>query len=209
MNYNILMEEIIGSLKTKPTLLLHACCGVCSSAVLEKLYPYFNITVLYYNPNIYPEGEYKKRLSVLQEIIAKMNLKVNIMEVGYNDDEFYNISKGLEHEKEGGVRCSKCYYLRLDTTAKIAKENNYDYFCTTLSISPYKNAKKLNKIGQILEAKYNVKYLYSDFKKKDGYKRSNELAYKYSLYRQNYCGCKYSKKQSEEYLANKLSEIKQ
>ena len=128
-----------------------------------------------------------------------MNFDVRIMEIGYNSKDFDNISKGLEDEKEGGKRCSKCYYLRLEKTAQIALENNFDYFTTTLSVSPYKDSQKLNKIGKILEEKYKIKYLYSDFKKKEGYKRSNELARKYNLYRQDYCGCKYSLKQSKEY----------
>ncbi len=192
INYNLEMEKIISNLKQKPRLLLHACCGVCSSSVLERLISYFDITVLYYNPNIYPEEEYQKRLITQKEIIEKMNLPVQLMVVGYCSEDFEQIAKGLEQEKEGGIRCTKCFYLRLEKTAIIAKENNFDYFCTTLSVSPYKNSEKLNEIGKVLETKYNVKYLYSDFKKKEGYKRSNELARKYNLYRQHYCGCKYS-----------------
>ena len=191
-NYQIIMENIINNLEKKPRLLLHACCGVCSSSVLEKLIPYFTITVLYYNPNIYPEAEYQKRLSTLKELIEKMYLNIEVMETGYDSEKFEKMSKGLEKEKEGGERCTKCFYLRLEETAKIAKEKKYDYFCTTLSVSPYKDSQKLNKIGKVLEEKYNIKYLYSDFKKKEGYKRSNELSRKYNLYRQNYCGCKYS-----------------
>ncbi len=191
-NYQIIMENIINNLKNKPNLLLHACCGVCSSSVLEKLYPYFNITVLYYNPNIYPEEEYNKRLDTLKKLIKKTKYNIKIKEIGYDSDKFDKISIGLENEKEGGERCTKCFYLRLEETAKLAKKENYDYFCTTLSVSPYKDSQKLNKIGKILEEKYDIKYLYSDFKKKEGYKRSNELSKEYKLYRQNYCGCKYS-----------------
>ena len=198
-NYNLIMEDIIKNLKGKPKLLLHACCGVCSSSVLERLYPFFDITVLYYNPNIYPEEEYIKRLNVQKDIIQKMNLKVKLLEIGYLKKDFDKIAKGLENEKEGGARCSKCFYLRLEKTAQIASKNHYDYFTTTLSVSPYKNSEKLNKIGEVLSEKYNVKYLYSDFKKKEGYKRSNELAKKYNLYRQHYCGCKYSLKEALEY----------
>lgn len=197
-NYNLIMENIINNLKDKPKLLLHACCGVCSSSVIEKLYLYFNITVLYYNPNIYPVEEYEKRLNTLNEMINKMHFKVDVLEVGYNDLDFYNIAKGLEDEKEGGSRCSRCFYLRLEKTAILAKEKDYDYFTTTLSVSPYKDSQRLNKIGKILEDKYDIKYLYSDFKKKEGYKRSNELAKKYNLYRQHYCGCEYSLKESLE-----------
>ena len=198
-NYNLIMENIINNLKDKPKLLLHACCGVCSSSVLERLYPFFDITILYYNPNIYPEGEYLKRLNVQKEIIQKMNLKVKLLEIGYLKKDFDEISKGLENEKEGGIRCSKCFYLRLEKTAYLAKKKHYDYFTTTLSVSPYKNSEKLNKIGKILSEKYDIKYLYSDFKKKEGYKRSNELAKQYNLYRQHYCGCKYSLKEALEY----------
>lgn len=191
-NYNIIMENIINNLKNKPSLLLHACCGVCSSSVLEKLIPYFNITVLYFNPNIYPKEEYIKRYNTLKELVQKSKINVEIMEIGYESEKFNEISKGLENEEEGGERCTKCFYLRLEKTAIIAKEKNYDYFCTTLSVSPYKDSERLNNIGRILEKKYNIKYLYSDFKKKEGYKRSNELSKKYNLYRQHYCGCKYS-----------------
>ena len=193
-NYNLIMEDIIDNLNDKPKLLLHACCGVCSSAVLERLIPYFDITVLYYNPNIYPIEEYQKRLEVLKELISKANLPVKLLEVGYNIKEFYEVVKGLEKEKEGGKRCNVCYKLRLEQTALLAQKNKFDYFCTTLSVSPYKKADVLNEIGKSLENKYNVKYLYSDFKKKEGYKRSNELAKQYNLYRQHYCGCEFSLK---------------
>ena len=199
INYNLIMEDIINNLKDKPTLLLHACCGVCSSSVLERLYSFFDITVLYYNPNIYPKEEYIKRLNVQKEIINKMHLDVKIIEIGYLDEDFKEISKGYENEKEGGIRCNKCYYLRLDKTAKIAKEKGFDYFTTTLSVSPYKDSQKLNKIGEVLSEKYGIKYLYSDFKKKEGYKRSNILAKKYNLYRQHYCGCEYSLSEALEY----------
>ena len=199
INYNQIMEETITNLKGKPKLLLHACCGVCSSSVLERLYPFFDITVLYYNPNIYPEEEYLKRFNTLKEITLKMKIKVKLLEIGYESKEFKNISKGLENEKEGGKRCTKCFLLRLEKTAKLAKKHNFDYFTTTLSVSPYKDSQKLNKIGKILSEKYNVEYIYSDFKKKEGYKRSNELAKKYNLYRQHYCGCKYSLNEALEY----------
>ncbi len=192
VNYNLVMEDIINNLETKPKLLLHACCGVCSSSVLERLIPYFDITVLFYNPNIYPASEYQKRLDVLKEYINKAALPVKILETDYRIKDFYQVVKGLENEKEGGLRCDKCYFLRLEETAKIAKEKGYDYFCTTLSVSPYKKATTLNEIGKRLEQQYQVKYLYSDFKKKEGYKRSNELAKKYGLYRQHYCGCEFS-----------------
>ena len=194
-NYNLIMEEIINNLSNRPKLLLHACCGVCSSSVLERLSEFFDITVLYYNPNIYPKEEYLKRFNTQKELIEKTNRNIKLLEIGYNEDDFNIIVKGLENDKEGGGRCHKCYFLRLEKTAIIAKEKHFDYFSTTLSVSPYKDSQILNKIGKILEEKYNIKYLYSDFKKKDGYKRSNELARKYNLYRQDYCGCKYSKEE--------------
>lgn len=193
------MEETLANLKGKPKLLLHACCGVCSSSVLERLYPFFDITLLYYNPNIYPEEEYFKRFDALKEIVLKMKIKVKIIEIGYESKEFKSLAKGLENEKEGGERCTKCFYLRLEKTAKLAQKYNFEYFSTTLSVSPYKNSEKLNKIGKVLSEKYNIKYLYSDFKKKEGYKRSSELANKYNIYRQHYCGCKYSLSEALEY----------
>ena len=196
-NYNDLMEEEIKNLNGKLKLLLHACCGVCSSSVIERLYPYFDITILYYNPNIYPKAEYMKRLVALEEIIDKMKLDVRLIELGYLHREFKDKVKGLEKEKEGGERCNKCFYLRLEESAKFAKRNNFDYFTTTLSVSPYKNSQKLNEIGKMLEEKYDIKYLYSDFKKKEGYKRSNELSNKYGIYRQHYCGCEYSLKEAK------------
>lgn len=190
-NYNKIMEEIIENLeKEKPKLLLHACCGVCSSSVIERLLPFFDITIFYYNPNIYPESEYTKRLNTQKELLKKINENVKFVELGYLEDEFD--VKGLENEPEGGMRCNKCFHIRLDKTAKYAKENNFDFFSTTLSVSPHKNSEILNKIGGILEKEYGIKYLYSDFKKKEGYKRSNELAKLFNLYRQDYCGCKHS-----------------
>ena len=194
-NYNLIMEEIIDSLDYKPSLLLHACCGVCSSSVLERLSDYFDITVLYYNHNIYTKEEYLKRKKKKKELIEKTNKAIKLLEIGYNEEDFNKSVIGLENEKKSGKRSHVCYYFRLEQTAKIAKEKQFDYFSTTLSVSPYKDSQVLNKIGKILEEKYNIKYLYSDFKKKEGYKRSNELARKYNLYRQDYCGCKYSKEE--------------
>ncbi len=197
INYQLKLEEIIKENENKlPTLLLHSCCGPCSSYVLEYLNKYFKITILYYNPNIYPYNEYKKRLDEQIRLINELNVqnKINILECNYDNNEYENIVKGLENEKEGGSRCHKCYKLRLEKTAQLAKENDFDYFSTTLTVSPYKNSQIINKIGSDLEKKYNIKYLYSDFKKKEGYKRSIELSKIYNLYRQNYCGCIYSKK---------------
>ena len=201
MNYQKLMDEIIEKEKeNRPTLLLHVCCAPCSSYVLEYLTQYFKITILYYNPNIFPFEEYKKRYQETKKLICDMDCcnDVDVVELGYNNDEFENLIHGLREEKEGGKRCFKCYNLRLRKTAEYASINNFDYFTTTLSISPYKNANKLNEIGKTLEEEYNIKYLYADFKKKNGYKRSIELSKEYNLYRQDYCGCIYSKIQRDE-----------
>lgn len=198
-NYQKTMEEIIKKEQENnrvPKLLLHACCGPCSSSVLEKLADYFEITIYYYNPNISPYEEYQKRVCEIKRFISELETKnpIYFMEGKYDPESFDMIAKGLENEPEGGARCSKCYHLRLKETALVAKKYNFDYFTTTLSVSPYKNAEKLNKIGRVLEKEYDVWYLVSDFKKKDGYKRSIELSKEYNLYRQDYCGCIYSKR---------------
>ena len=202
-NYSLELDKIISNLNGTPSLLLHSCCAPCSSYVLSFLSEYFNITVLYYNPNISPIEEYEKRKQEQIRLIKEMPFKdnVNIMDCDYDNNKFEQLSHGLESEKEGGARCFKCYNLRLEKTAIIAKENNFDYFGTTLTVSPYKNSQKLNEIGSMLEEKYQIPYLYSDFKKKEGYKKSIEFSKKYNLYRQNYCGCKYSK-QIAEYQKN-------
>lgn len=205
MNYREELDKVINNLDYIPNLLLHSCCAPCSSYVIEYLSNYFNITIYYYNPNISPVEEYNKRKQEQIKFINefKSTNKLNIIDVDYNYDDFLNITCGLENEPEGGSRCNKCYLLRLEETAKKAKQLNYDYFATTLTVSPYKNSKKLNEIGYLLEQKYNIKYLCSDFKKKDGYKRSIELAKEYNLYRQNYCGCIFSKRERELYEKNK------
>ncbi len=184
-----------------PSLLLHSCCAPCSSYVLEYLSQYFSITVLYYNPNISPKEEYIYRLNEEKRLINEMSFKnpVKILDCDYNAEEFFAVVKGLEKEPEGGKRCEKCFDLRLDFTAKTAKENGFDYFATTLTISPLKNANLINEIGEKIAEKYNVKYLCSDFKKKEGYKRSITLSKEYNLYRQNYCGCIFSKVESEKF----------
>ena len=187
MNYQIVLDKELEKLKdlaVKPKLLLHVCCAPCSSYVLEYLSNYFNITVFYYNPNISSFEEFVKEYPFKEEI--------SIIDGEYDNERFEEEIKGLENEKEGGARCFKCYRLRLSKSAKYARDNNFDYFTTTLTISPYKNANKLNEIGSELEEEYGIKYLYSDFKKKNGYKRSIELSHEYNLYRQDYCGCVYS-----------------
>lgn len=197
MNYQKEMETLIEGLKKEgevPRLLLHSCCAPCSSYVLEYLSSYFEITVLYYNPNIYPESEYTKRIVEQQTLISSMKTKypVSFLAGSYDRDRFYEMAKGLERVREGGERCLRCYELRLRETAQTAAENGYDYFTTTLSISPLKNAERLAEIGKRLEAEYQVRYLPSDFKKKNGYKRSIELSREFGLYRQDYCGCEFS-----------------
>ena len=189
-NYNNIFEDITSKLNYRPKVLLHSCCAPCSSHVVTLLKEYFDVTVLYYNPNIYPLKEYLKRKNEQIKLLEILNIP--IMDIDYDHNEFKENVKGLEDEKEGGARCDKCFALRLEKTAILAQLNQFEYFCTTLTVSPYKNSQIINKIGAILEQKYNVKYLYSDFKKKEGYKKSIELSKKYDLYRQHYCGCEYS-----------------
>ena len=191
INYNEEMKKIIKELKGYNKLLLHSCCGPCSTAVIERLKDYFDITVLYYNPNIEPYEEYLKRKNEQIRLLKELNIKH--MDIDYLNEEYRDKVIGYEQEPENGARCHICYRLRLEKTAKLAKENNFDYFATTLTVSPYKNAKVINEIGLELQNKYNIKYLLSDFKKEDGYKRSIELSKKFDLYRQDYCGCLFSK----------------
>lgn len=195
MNYNLECEKILNSinLEHKPSLLLHSCCAPCSSAVLERISKYFKITILFYNPNITDYEEYLKRKEELKRLIKDVGYDIKIMDCDYDKEKFISLALGLENKKEGDIRCYKCYKLRLEKTAMEARNNNFDYFTTTLSISPYKNIKWLNEIGEELALKYNINYLYADFKKKNGYKRSVELSNIYHLYRQDYCGCIYSK----------------
>ena len=198
INYSKETEKIIENNKREqilPSLLLHSCCAPCSSACLEYLSAHFRITVLYYNPNIYPASEFEKRFSEQERLISEMPLEngVSLIRGEYNYDDFAKTVKGLENVPEGGERCFKCYELRLEKAAEISKKHNFDWFCTTLSVSPLKNAQKINEIGNKLSKKYGVNFLPSDFKKKEGFKQSIELSKKYDLYRQNYCGCVYSK----------------
>ena len=202
-NYQLSLErtlKAIDGLEKKKTLLLHACCAPCSSYVLEYLSKYFDITLFFYNPNIYPEEEFRFREDELRRLIGEMPLPsgVNIISGRYEPSEFFDIARGYEELPEGDERCRRCYALRLEESARAAKEGGFDYFCTTLSISPYKNAEWLNTIGKETSEKYGVGYLFSDFKKKNGYKRSIELSEQYSLYRQDYCGCVFSKRDAEK-----------
>lgn len=200
-NYQRELEQLISAIEPGrvPTLLLHACCAPCSSYCLEYLSQYFSITVLFYNPNISPETEYNKRVDEIRRLIDELPVKnkVSLIEGRYLPTEFYNSVKGLEDEPEGGKRCHVCYELRLREAAITAKELGFDYFTTTLSISPLKDAEKLNEIGKRLSDEYGVAYLYSDFKKKNGYKRSIELSREYNLYRQNFCGCVFSRREAD------------
>ena len=201
-NYQKELEKLIEKQQRdggKPSLLLHSCCAPCSSYVLEYLAPYFTICDFYYNPNISPKQEYEDRKEELVRLIDEMGLstQVTFLEGTYQPEEFFAMAKGLEDLPEGGERCFRCYEMRLRESAKIAKEQGAEYFATTLTISPLKNAQKLNEIGEKLAEEYGVKYLPSDFKKKNGYKRSVELSAQYELYRQNYCGCVFSKLQAE------------
>ena len=182
-----------------PSLLLHACCAPCSSYVLEYLASHFHITVFFYNPNISPAEEYEKRVKELHRLVSQLPVKypVQVIDGVSEPEKFYTMAKGLEDVPEGGERCFACYRLRLEEAAKIARQEGFDYFTTTLSISPMKNAEKLNEIGQELSGIYKTPYLLSDFKKKNGYKRSIELSREYDLYRQDYCGCVFSKRERE------------
>ena len=194
INYDLEMQKAIESLDFCPKLLLHSCCAPCSSACLERLFPFFKITVFFFNPNITDEEEYFHRLSEQKRFLSEAyGEKINIIDGRYNQSEFFTIAKGLEKVEEGGERCYKCYESRIEETAKTAKEGGYDFFCTTLSLSPHKNAEWINGLGSIYSEKYGVKFLPSDFKKRDGYRRSIELSKEYGLYRQNYCGCIFSK----------------
>lgn len=196
MNYQQEQDKIIEALTEKPKILLHSCCGPCSSYCIEVLSKHFFVTVLWYNPNIQPEKEHNLRLENQIKLIKNMKTEnpVSFLEIPYDDNEFLEIAKGYETEKEGGSRCEKCFLLRLEKTAQLAKEKGFDYFTTTLTVSPHKNAPLINHIGFSFAEKYGVKFLPSDFKKKNGYKRSIELSKEYELYRQDYCGCSFSQR---------------
>lgn len=194
INYNNVMYDIIKSLDHKPKLLLHSCCGPCSTHVISVLEKYFEITVLYYNPNIEPFEEYIKRKN---EQIRYLEIKnIPLLDIDYNHDEFIKLAKNHENDKEGGKRCALCMHHRLKVTKEIAIKNNYEYFSTTLTVSPHKNSELINNLGRALEDD-KIKYLYSDFKKENGYLDSVNKAKEYNLYRQDYCGCLYAKNYEE------------
>lgn len=192
-NYQREMEAEIARLEgRRPTLLLHSCCGPCSSAVLERLAEHFRVTVLYYNPNIEPEEEYLHRLSEQKRLLSLLPEEIPMLDCGYDHDAFEDFAPAMADAPEGGERCLACFAMRLDHTAELAKEHGFEYFTTTLSVSPHKNADNVNRIGEAAGKRYGVKYLFADFKKKNGYLRSLELSKQYGLYRQDYCGCRYS-----------------
>ena len=207
-NYQLIMEKTIEEYcgrEPVPTLLLHSCCAPCSSYCLQYLSNFFRITVFYYNPNIYPPEEYRMRAEEQERFIREFPVKypVRFVEGAYDTEKFYDTVRGLEDRKEGEERCFRCYEFRLREAAEYAKVRGFDFFTTTLSISPLKNAEKLNSIGQKLELEYGVKYLYSDFKKKDGYKKSTCISNEYHMYRQYYCGCVFSKNQRDAEIQEK------
>ncbi len=209
-NYQKELEKKLEELQSGggvPTLFLHSCCAPCSSYVLEYLSRYFEITVFYYNPNIYPPSEYEERTSEQERLIREFNGEweneadrhpIHFVAGTYVPDDFYAAAKGLEQEPEGGARCTECFKLRLSEAAREAKAGGFDFFTTTLTISPLKDAERLNRIGEEMGKEYGVEFLPSDFKKKNGYKRSTELSREHALYRQNYCGCVFSKREAEE-----------
>ena len=195
INYQLEMEKVLRTLDgTRPKLLLHACCAPCSSATLERLSAHFDLTILYYNPNIYPPEEYHRREAELERFVEQAGYHYPVVELPYDPQEFYSAVAGLENEPERGSRCTVCYRLRMRRAAQYAAEHGFDWFTTTLSISPHKDAKRINAIGQELEQEFGVKHLPSDFKKQNGYLRSLQLSEEYGLYRQDYCGCEFSAK---------------
>ncbi|MBR5952691.1 MAG: epoxyqueuosine reductase QueH [Pseudobutyrivibrio sp.] len=208
MNYHLKMLDIINNLNYKPKLLLHSCCGPCSSYCIEYLSQYFSITVFYYNPNIYPAEEYYHRVKEQQRFISQFPTKhkVYFIEGDFDTDKFYEIAKGLENEPEKGARCHKCYDLRLRRTAEVALEKGFDFFTTTLTISPMKDSQILNEIGLAIADELGVKWLPSDFKKREGYKRSTELSREYNMYRQDYCGCVYSYRDRQQQKAHEMED---
>lgn len=197
INYDNMMMDIINSNKGKKTILLHSCCGPCSSACIDRLKDYFDITVIYYNPNIEPIDEYIHRKNEQIRLLKEWNIK--FMDCDYDNDSWQEKTKYLSEELEGGKRCSVCFGIRLKYTAKKALDEGFDYFGTTLTVSPHKNSQLINKIGGSIGASLGIKFLYSDFKKKEGYKKSIEFSKQYNLYRQDYCGCLYSKEGYKKY----------
>ena len=203
INYQVMLDSIIKDLPEKeppPRLLMHSCCAPCSSYCLSYLAEYFSITVFYYNPNISPEDEYYKRIKEQARLVDRLPVKnkISFAEGEYEPLKFFQMAEGMEDVPEGGARCFKCYEMRQRKAAEYALAHGFDYFTTTLSVSPHKNAQVLNETGLSLEKEYGVKYLVSDFKKKGGYQKSIQYSREYNLYRQDYCGCIFSKKEREQ-----------
>lgn len=197
-NYQLDTDAVTSGLGgARPSLLLQCCCGPCGSYVIEYLTRYFDVTALFYNPNIQPREEYDRRLFWMREVVSRYGGAVKMLECGYDGESFDRISAGLENEPEGGARCSECFRLRLGETARLAAEHGFDYFCTTLTVSPHKDCDRINETAEELARAYGVKWLPSDFKKRGGYERSTKLSKEYGLYRQNYCGCLYSLAEAE------------
>lgn len=195
INYQRQMEQALAALPqtgARPQLLLHACCAPCSSAVLERLAQHFDLTILYYNPNIYPAAEYHRRETELERFVRQAGYSYPVVELPYEPEEFYAAVRGLENEPEKGERCTACYRLRLEQAARYAAANGFAWYCTTLSISPMKDPVRINALGAAMGERYGVRFLPSEFRKKDGYKRSLQLSAEYGLYRQEYCGCVFS-----------------
>jgi len=201
-NYQAMMEKILAALDGTPRLLLHSCCGPCSTAVIACLSSFFDITVFYYNPNIDDDAEYRKRAKEQERLIGMMPTPnpVSFLEGEYSPEDFLAVARDLALEKEGGERCTFCYGLRLERTARETRERKFDFFTTTLSVSPMKDAERINAIGSRLAESHGVRWLWSDFKKKSGYLRSIELSKEYGLYRQDYCGCSFSRRESDREL---------
>ncbi len=198
INYQAEMEAEIAALNgRRPTLLLHSCCGPCSSAVIERLAEHFRLTLYYYNPNIEPEAEYRRRLAEQERLLTLLPGGLSLLPCEYDHDAFSAFAQAMAGEPEGGKRCLSCFALRLGQTARAAKKNGFEYFTTTLSVSPHKNAEALNAIGEGIARQLGVRYLTADFKKKNGYLRSLQLSKAFDLYRQDYCGCLYSKPKKE------------
>ena len=199
VNYDKQMQSVLASLGAdRPRLLLHACCAPCSSAVLERLAEYFELSLLYYNPNIAPPAEYHRREAELERFVEQAGFSYPVIELPYDPQAFYTAVQGLEQEPEKGARCTVCYRLRLEQTARYAADHGFAWFCTTLSISPLKDPVRINEIGQELAAQYGLHWLPSEFRKREGYKRSLTLSAEYGLYRQEYCGCVFSRRAREE-----------
>lgn len=212
-NYQLQLDRILEQIQGEdrvPRLLLHSCCGPCSTYVLEYLSNFFDITVYYYNPNIYPKEEYDFREAEQEDLIRRLPSKypIHFQKAVYDPEDYYQKVRGHEGDPERGERCSLCYRLRLEEAARWAREGSYDYFTTTLSLSPHKDAQRLNEIGRILEEEYGVAYLYSDFKKRNGFKRSKELTDEYGMYRQDYCGCFFSYQARQAHEAKKMRQDK-